>query len=662
MKVDRSTIVGIDTGGTFTDFVYVRHGKIHVLKVLSTPDNPGDAVMEGIRRITGDKPFDYSVIHGSTVATNALLERKGAVTALITTRGFKDLLEIGRQNRPSIYDLDTDRPEPLAPASLRFELTERILPDGKILTPLADDELDQLPQKLKRKRVRSVAVCFLHSYINHDHEEQTAEVLRKAGFIVSPSFEILPEYREYERMSTSVVNAYVAPKMDSYIDSLEQRLEGRALRIMKSNGGIISAATARNESVHTILSGPAGGVVGAFNIAKKAGFPNCITFDMGGTSTDVSLCPGKIVTTSESSIAGSPIRVPVIDIYTVGAGGGSLASMDTGGALRVGPESAGADPGPVCYGKGENLAVTDANLALGRLSSENFLGGTMQISTDRMKRILKSTAKSFGMTSDALAAGIIRIVNSNMEKALRVISIEKGYNPADFALVSFGGAGSLHAADLARTLNISTVIIPSNPGIYSAMGMLFSDFIKDYSRTILLPAIPDSFRKITASFKPLEVKAVSEMAGEGVPKSRIRIEKMVDVRYTGQSYELTVPFTKNYTGLFHNAHEHRYGYSDLNREPEVVNIRIKCTGKTRHPNIKPGDTKKTASAKTALIGKRTVFDGESFTVCSVYDRDKLAPGMKFRGPAVAHEYSSTIYIPPDFRAETDKLGNLILSR
>jgi len=662
MATDRSTIIGIDTGGTFTDFVYVRSGRIHVLKVLSTPENPGDAVIEGLERILGGHTFDYSVTHGSTVATNALLERKGASTALITTRGFRDLLEIGRQNRPSIYDLNTDRPVPLVPASLRFEITERTDNKGKILQEVDRVELDGLPEKLRKRRVGSVAVCFLHSYVNSANEDEAAAVLRKAGFAVSPSAEILPEYREFERLSTTVVNAYVAPKMDSYIDSLQQRLPGRNLRIMKSNGGIISADTARKESVHTILSGPAGGVVGAFAVAKQAGYPKCITFDMGGTSTDVSLCSGRIVTTSESSIAGSPIRVPVIDIHTVGAGGGSLVSLDIGGALKVGPESAGADPGPVCYGKGSRLAVTDANMALGRLHEDYFLGGSMKVYPERMTKTLEKTADSYGMKPEELAAGMIRIVNSNMEKALRVISIAKGYNPSDFALVSFGGAGALHAADLARTLNIHTVVIPANPGIYSAMGMLYSDFIKDYSQTVLISAEQGNFEVIEQKYKPLEVKAVDEMKLEGIPGSRIVIQKTADVRYKGQSYELTVPFNEQYVREFHRAHEQRYGYSDKGRQAEVVNVRIRCTGKTRHPRIRMPADGQQLSAEPAQLGRREVFDGSGFTESAVYLRDKLLPGMCFDGPAVVHEYSATTYVPPDFTVEVDRSGNMLLKR
>ncbi len=657
---DSTIMIGIDTGGTFTDFVYIINGDIKVLKVLSTPSNPGLAIFEGLDMIQADNTFDFSIIHGSTVATNALLERRGKKTALITTKGFKDLIEIGRQNREDIYDLNVDRPAPLIPAKLRFEIDERTAHNGEIIRKANRNKLIKIIEKLKKNRVESVAVCFLHSYMERTNENIAAETMRKAGFNVSPSSEILPEYREYERFSTTAVNAYVAPIMDKYIKSIQKNLKDIKLRIMKSNGGVISADTARKESVNTILSGPAGGVVGGYTIGKKAGFTNLITFDMGGTSTDVALCPGKIITSSDSKVAGFPIKVPIIDIHTVGAGGGSIASMDSGGALKVGPESAGSDPGPVCYGKGSRLTVTDANLALGRLDASHFLGGKMKIHYDKMLKLLRKTAKEYGITPDELSSGIIRIVNSSMEKALRVISIEKGYNPAEFALVSYGGAGSLHAAELARDLNIGTVIIPLNPGIYSAMGMLFSDFIKDYSRTVLIRAREDSYNTIEKKYVPLEDRAMIEMLEEDVPKGRIKMIRMVDVRYMGQSYELTVPFKKDYISGFHKAHKKRYGFCDENRMCEAVNIRVRCIGETKHPRIVKEKTEKYSKSGYRSLGSREVFNGKEYVRTSVYDRLQLRSGNEIKGPAVIHEYSSTSYLPPDFILRVDGLKNMIL--
>ncbi|MCH8285437.1 hydantoinase/oxoprolinase family protein, partial [candidate division KSB1 bacterium] len=615
MSKNSTTLIGIDTGGTFSDFVYIRNGKIRVLKILSTPKNPGEAILTGIKRILSrsaalavpngneipqDKEFDYSIIHGSTVATNALLERKGARTALITTKGFKDILEIGRQNRAEIYNIYVDRPQPLIPSSRRFEINERTLHDGSILKEINPDECDELLKKIESENITVLAVCFLHSYANAKNEKTFARKARSKNFNVSLSSEILPEYREFERMSTTTVNAYVAPIMNAYLNSLQKNLPDISLRVMKSNGGIISAHSAGKESVNTILSGPAGGVVGAFAAGKQAGYGNIITFDMGGTSTDVALCPGQIPMTSESNVAGCPIKIPMIDIHTVGAGGGSIASLDAGGALRVGPESAGADPGPAGYGKGNDLTVTDANLYLNRLDPGHFLGGEMKIDSRRLDSVMSKKSKQFNMDPVTLAAGIVQVVNSNMEKALRVISIERGFNPADFAIVSFGGAGALHAAELARPLNIKTIIIPKNPGIYSAIGMLYSDFVKDYSRTVLLrigsvrsprgrsrlgQTASSIIAKLEKRFHPVEKQAHREMLNEGIAIEKIAIKKFIDVRYKGQSYELTVPYSRNFLAAFHKAHEQFYGFSDRQRETEVVTIRIKCTGKTTNPRI-----------------------------------------------------------------------------
>jgi N-methylhydantoinase A len=660
MTNSKQAIIGIDTGGTFTDFVYFHNGKFHVLKVLSTPDDPGRAIINGLMRIGRDNTLDFSIIHGSTVATNTLLERKGARCALITTKGFKDLLEIGRQNRPGLYDLNTDRPQPLIPAALRYELDERTLYDGTIQREVTTAACEKLLDTLQSKHIDSIAVCFLHSYANGKNETAVARAARKRGFSVSPSSEILPEYREYERFSTTAVNAYVSPKMDAYLESLQKKLPRKNIHVMKSNGGIISAQTARKESVHTILSGPAGGVVGAYAVGKNAGYGNVITFDMGGTSTDVALCPGAILTTTESAVAGCPIKVPMIDIHTVGAGGGSIASMDIGGALRVGPESAGADPAPVCYGKGGDLTVTDANLYLGRLDRDYFLGGEMKIDQDRLENVMQKTAKQYGMDPVELAAGIIKVVNSNMEKALHVISIGRGYNPADFVLVSFGGAGSLHAADLASTLGIKTVIIPRNPGLYSSVGMLFSDLKKDYSQTVLLPASPNSMRSLERTFDRMAVKARKEMASESIPDEKISVRRSIDVRYVGQSFELTIPFTQRYIKLFHTVHEQRYGYCNESLPAEVVTLRVQCTGKIPHPKLIKNKTKYQKTIKDMSLRTRNVFSGKKLGKTRIYTRDDLEIGTRFKGPAVIHEYSTTTYVPPDFGLTVDTFENLIL--
>ena len=460
--------IGIDTGGTFTDFVRLDGASVRTLKLLSTPANPALAILEGLTRLLDDEPCE--IFHGSTVATNALLERKGARTALISTRGFEDIIEIGRQNRPKLYSLYPSRPDPLVPSALRFGITERVLYDGSVLVPLRTAELRAIRERLRRKRVQSLAVCLLFSYANPEHERRIGEALRGLGIPISLSHVILPEYREYERTSTTVLNAYLAPVMGRYLGDLEKQLQpargrkGCKLRIMQSSGGAVSARIAIREPVRTILSGPAGGVVGAWEIARKAGYQNILSFDMGGTSTDVSLCQGEIRITSESMIAHCPIGVAAVDIHTVGAGGGSIARIDEGGALRVGPESAGADPGPICYGKGDQITVTDANLCLGKLDPDYPLGGTLRLTPGKVEPALRALGRQMDVrTPQAAAQGVVDVANANMEAALRVISVERGYDPRDFTLVTFGGASGLHAVELAANLSIPRVLIPENP-------------------------------------------------------------------------------------------------------------------------------------------------------------------------------------------------------
>ncbi|HLH30627.1 MAG TPA: hydantoinase/oxoprolinase family protein, partial [Terriglobia bacterium] len=462
--------IGIDTGGTFTDFVVIRDGKIEMFKQLSTPHRPDDAILSGLANI--DDPIQ-EVIHGSTVATNALLERKGARTALLTTEGFEDVLVIGRQTRRELYNIFVSRSEPLVPDGLRFGIRERMLYDGSIQKPLDHRHLQNLIGYLLPQNVESIAVCLLYSFANDEHESAIAELLKPLGVPVSLSSRILPEYREYERTSTTVINAYLAPLMSRYLNRLQERLATVPLRVMQSNGGAVRSGTAADEPVRTILSGPAGGVVGAFHVGKVCGYPKIIAFDMGGTSTDVSLCEGEIRVTHESEVDGMPVGIPMMDIHTVGAGGGSIAEVDPGGALRVGPASAGADPGPICYGKGERLTVTDANLILGRLLPEFFLGGAMKLATERIAPALEKLKwPRDWKTPEELAQGVIDVVNNNMEQAVRLISVERGYDPRDFTLFCFGGAGGLHAAHLARGLGMTRVVVPRFPGALSALGLL----------------------------------------------------------------------------------------------------------------------------------------------------------------------------------------------
>ena len=651
-------IIGVDTGGTFTDFIYKKDGKWGVLKILSTPENPAKALLEGIKQIAEKE--EKNIIHGTTVATNALLERKGAKVAFITNKGFEDIIYIGRQNRKRLYDLHYKREKPLVEEENRYGLDCRINSKGEILKELEKQEIENLVKTLKEKEIKSVAVSFLFSFLNNTHEKEVEERLKEEGFFVSPSYRIIPEFREYERSSTVVVNAYVMPKMNSYISYIEENLSDKdILRIMQSNGGSISTKTAKEEPVRTILSGPAGGVVGAFEIGKKAGFTKLITFDMGGTSTDVSLINESIPFSTDTEISSIPVKVPIIDIHTVGAGGGSIAYVDKGGALNVGPESAGADPGPVCYGKGENITVTDANLFLGRLIPDFFLGGNMKLDKERTNLYMKKLAKQINLSPIELAEGILTIANTKMEKAIRVISVEKGYNPEEFTLFSFGGAGGMHAVFLAKALNIPKVLVPRNPGILSAMGMLMADIIKDYSSTVMLSEKEAKYEAIKELFSILEKKAREDLKKEGAED--ILFERYLDMRYKGQSFEVKVPFSQNFIKEFHNKYEKIYGFKNLDRETQVVNIRLRAIGKTEKPEIEKIEKGSEKIDNKAILGKtKTVFNGEEIETY-IIDRKHLKANNKIDFPSIVVEYSSTIVIPPECFAYVDEFGNLIIN-
>ena len=645
--------IGIDTGGTFTDFVVVRDGRMEVFKKFSTPREPEAAILEGLH---GLEPTE--VIHGSTVATNALLERKGARVALLTTEGFEDVLAIGRQTRRELYNIFVRRPDPLVPFELRFGVKERTLYDGAIDQSLDLDHLHTLVDALQRNGVQSAAVCLLFSFANNKHEEAVAEMLAPLGIPVSLSCRVLAEYREYERTSTTVINAYLAPLMGSYLNRLGGHLGKTRLRVMQSNGGAVRSRTAADLPVHTIVSGPAGGVVGAFHVASACGYSNIITFDMGGTSTDVALCEGGIRVTHEAEIDGLPVGIPIIDIHTVGAGGGSIAELDAGGALKVGPSSAGADPGPMCYGKGgERFTVTDANVALGRLPARFFLGGTVPLAVNRIAPAVSRMPWTRRWNSlHTIAQGVIDVVNNNMEQAIRLISIERGYDPRDFALVSFGGAGGLHAADLARALSIPRVVVPRHPGALSALGLLLSDVRKDYSRSMLIPAAGAEAR-VRRELESLHRAGRADLKDEGFEGKSVRIQDSLDLRYRGQSYELTVPFARAFVSSFHKLHERRYGHSDATRAVEIVNVRSTFFG--RAPKIRFPKMPKARGKPQPLEVISVWFKGKAQRT-SVYDRSGLQHGHVLRGPAIVGEYSSTTLVPPDFVCEVDAFGNLVL--
>jgi N-methylhydantoinase A len=688
--------IGVDTGGTFTDCVLLEGSRIKALKVFTTPDDAVRGIWEGVGRLASAATHprrarqELEIIHGTTVGTNSLLERRGARVALVTTAGFEDLIEIARQNRPRLYDLNVQREPPLVSRRARWGVRERTAADGKILLRPDPRDLVSLRNAIQRSGAESVALCFLFSFANPSNEVRVARVLRRLKLPVSVSHQILPEFREYERLSTVLINAYLAPRLGEYLARLDRavaRGDGRGRRgrsstatrlyVMQSSGGVTTAGRAAREPVRTILSGPAGGVVAASWLAAKLGIQRALSFDMGGTSTDVCLLEGPPRTTNEITLAGLPVAVPVLDVHSVGAGGGSLARFDSGGALRVGPESAGALPGPVCYGRGgQRPTVTDANLLLGRLDADFFLGGTFRLDLDNMEksldeflhRDLRAHFPSRPLPSRvALARGIVAVSNATMERALRVISVERGHDPRDFTLIAFGGAGPLHAADLARALGLEGVVVPPNPGAFSALGLLASDIVKDASRSIL-EAVPRGdikfrqfYRDLEERFAQLERAARAELRREHGPGLGVRRERRLDIRYTGQAYELSVPFSPSFEGRFHREHEKAYGYAHAGRPLQVVNVRVRLSVRSPKPLL-VAERKKASSARSAQVKVKLVWFDDRFWRTPVYSRDRLRAGARLVGPAVIVEYSSTTVVPPDFNCFVDEYSNLRLAR
>lgn len=642
--------IGIDTGGTFTDFAFFSGKSVRTHKVPSTPKNPSWAILRGLEDVLGEKIRELEIVHGTTVATNALLERKGARVALITTKGFEDVIEIGRQNRGDLYNLFWQPPKPLVSRELRFGVSERTDFSGKVLTPISLAEIGKLSSKLKRLRVEGIAISFLHSYANPKNEQAAEKILKPLGIPITSSSKILPEFREYERTSTTVTNSYLLTKVKSYMDELLRKLPECRILIMHSGGGIVSPIQAGDEPVRLILSGPAGGVVGGFKVAETVGCKKIITYDMGGTSTDVALCDGALRFATETRIGGIPIKIPMVDVMSIGAGGGSIAYIDSGGALKVGPISAGAEPGPACYGKGSDATVTDANLALRRINPDWFLGGRIRIFPEKSRSRLGVLADKVNLSVEEIAEGIIKVVNANMERALRVVSISRGFDPREFALFSFGGAGGLHACELALGLGIKTVIFPREPGALSAIGMIMADSFKDYSLTTFLSGEKAAHGTLEKGFRVLEDKARREFPGE-----QIEFERFLDARYRRQSHEITIPYRKNFVRTFHQAHEKQYRYLRPEGEVEVVTLRTRAITKKEKPSLP-----RLARARRRIESKREelFFDNKLIEV-SCYRRDDFFAGFKFSGPALILESMSTLFIPPGFRCEVDDWGDIL---
>jgi N-methylhydantoinase A len=676
--------ISVDTGGTFTDLCVLSEATGHftVAKVPSTPDNPALAVMDGVKMVLDDLQIEPEAvaffIHGTTVATNALLEGKGAPIALITTKGFEDVILIGRQNRPKLYDHWERRPTPLVARSQCHGIKERTLHTGEILTSLDQAQAVGIVEKIKAAGINSIAVSLLHAYANPNHELQVMEIISRIHpeAHATLSSEVLPEFREYERTSTVCINAYVMPRVNNYVGYLENRLKeagiGSDLYIMQSNGGVITSETARTVSARTVLSGPAGGALTGELLARTTENENVITLDVGGTSSDICLIEKfQPRLTTESDIEGYPIKLPMIDINTIGAGGGSIAWIDSGGALQVGPVSAGSVPGPVCYGRGGiEPTVTDANAILGRINPEYLLGGAMHVHIDDAKKVVEEKiAKPLGLDLLKAAEGIIRVINANMVRGIRRVSVEKGYDPRDFSLIPFGGAGPLHGVDIAEALNMNRVIVPVHPGIGSAFGMLAADVRHDYVKTHISEANALDHKQVEHSFNQMESQAKAQLRKEGFSCDLVVLNRLVDMRYARQAYELTVPQTaKAFTpqavsGLlqrFHEMHQRAYGYARDKEPVEIVNLRLVALGKLPGINLQAEALVDVPELKPS--GIRTVyFKGQPYDT-EIYQRDNMMPGQRVPGPAIVEQLDSTVVITPAFMAECDPYGNMILNR
>ena len=686
--------LGVDIGGTFTDAVMMNEstGEIRLVKMSSTPSDPSVGFVNVIERILEEskvpaRSVTYNV-HGTTVATNTIIEGKGAKAALIATRGFRDVFEIARQIRPKLYDIFCDKPKPLIPRALCFEVPERLDFAGDVLAPLDETKVREVAQLIKREGVEAVVVCLLHSYVNPAHERRVGEIVREEmpGVFVSLSSDLCPEMREYFRASTTAINALVMPIVSRYLERLERRLTEIDLRaglhLMTSAGGIMSSRVARQQPVNLIESGPAAGVAAATHLGSLLGPHNLISFDMGGTTAKAGLVEGgvpKIVphfevgsaAVSENRSAGYPVRTPVVDLVEIGAGGGSIAWVDPGGGLRVGPQSGGADPGPACYGKGQTEpTITDANLFLGRIDPEYFLGGEHKLNPDLAANAIGHLARKLDFQPVEAARGIIEIANANMVGAIRLISVQRGFDPRDFMLVAYGGAGPMHAHALARELHIPKVLIPMSPGVTSALGLLVTDIKHDYVQAHIRPMEAIDFDKLTQEYQSFERQARDVLHSEGISEADISFARSLDMRYVGQSYELRVEAPSRdlkpgdeaaLNAAFFEAHQRAYGYAEASEPTEVVNLRLTALGRIRRPQLRrlaPGGD----DSAEAVKGMRQVYFSEAgkHVSCKIYDRYRLRCGNSIPGPAIVEEKDSTTVIHPDCRAAVDEYGNLMI--
>ncbi|MCH2115659.1 MAG: hydantoinase/oxoprolinase family protein [Pirellulales bacterium] len=686
--------MGVDIGGTFTDLVMMddQSGALRVVKLSSTPQDPSIAFLEIVNRVlreSAEPPASVGyLVHGTTVATNTIIEGKGAKAALLTTDGFRDVLEIARQIRPRLYDLFCEKPRPLVPRQLCRGVPERLNFAGEVLEPLDQQTVRRVAKELADAAVESIAVCLLHSYRNAAHERQIKQILSELlpNISVSLSSELCPEMREYFRASTTVINAILMPVVGRYLARLQSRLSeigmGAGLHLMTSAGGTVSADVAASQPVQLIESGPAAGVIAATYIGRQVEIDNLISFDMGGTTAKVGLVENGVpkisphfevgaAAVTDNKSAGYPVRTPVVDLVEIGAGGGSIAWVDPGGALRVGPQSGGADPGPACYGKGQTEpTITDANLVLGRLNPDYFIGGEKPLDQGLAEKAVQTIADQLGMPLVEAANGIVQIANAKMLAAIRLISVQRGFDPREFVLVAFGGAGPLHAGALATGMGMAKVLIPMSPGVTSALGLLVSDIRHDFVQTSIGATANIKWTVLNRIFNELREKAREVMATEGIAETDQSFDHFLDMRYIGQSYELKVAVPQRtleqadaaeLNQRFYQEHERAYGYSTSDQPTEIVNVRISAIGSISRPQLRVFEEGGLDSSAARKNRRQVYFPEAKKTLpCEVYDRYQLKYGNRIAGPAIVEEIDSTVLIHPGSHADVDRFGNLVI--